>query len=451
MMSGTRKEFSLTRAVMRRCGRAKADSHQLPFMRVNRRAFIKTGFSAAVATAFPDIIPSSALGRDGNVAASERIGMGFIGLGGRGRSTMPSFLGKGSECIAVCDVWKDRREAVRQQIGGQCAAYGDLRELLARPDIDAVSVATPEHWHVLACCMAARAGKDVYCEKSVGPTVAEGRVLSDTMRRYARVFQFGTQQRSDGNFRFACELVRNGRIGALHTITISVPGGGRGTLHPQPVPKDLDYDMWLGPAPWIPYVGQAAGDCWVDLPDYAPGFISTWGVHHVDIAQWGNNTELTGPVTIEGRGEYSRGEYYNLALRWQAECTYANGVKLIHTDESKNPNGVRFEGTDGWVFVTRGGIDANPKSLLQSRIRPEEINLYRSDNHAVNFLECVRTRRETISPAEVAHRSTTISLLCDLAMRLGRKLKWDPVNECFPEDPAANRWLTRALREPWSW
>ena len=416
-----------------------------------RRKFLGTGAAACgAALAVPCLIPASALGEDGAVPPSGRIGLGFIGLGGRGRYIMGHFLGTGSECIAVCDVWKNRREEVKAQMKGQCTAYGDLRELLARPDIDAVVIATPEHWHVPASVLAAKAGKDVYCEKSVGPTVAEGRSLSDTMRRYARVFQFGTQQRSDNYFRFACELVRNGRIGRLQTITIAVPGGGRGTLRPQPVPAELDYDMWLGPAPWMPYVGQAVGDCWVDWPDYAPGFLSTWGVHHVDIAQWGNGTELSGPVTIEGRGVYAKGDFYRIALRWHAECTYANGVKLVHTDESENPNGVRFAGTEGWVFVTRGSIDAHPKALLQSRIGPNEIHLYRSDNHARNFLDCIRTRRETISPAEIAHRSTAISLLCDLAMRLERKLQWDPDTERCPNDDGVNRLLSRTTRAPWT-
>ena len=422
---------------------------------ISRRKFIRraTCFAGAAALG-PSIVPPSVLGRDGAVAPGSRIGLGFIGLGGRGNGIAPGFLGADTQAIAVCDVWSNRAEAAMKRFKA-ARAYTDFRELLARDDIDAVVIATPEHWHVPIAVAAARGGKDLYCEKSLGTTVAEGRICSDTIRRYGRIFQFGTMQRSSQNFRHACELVRNGRIGKLHTITTCVPAGGADPLLPPgPPPKELDFDMWLGPAPGIPYVGQALDDRWAGMPDYAPGFLSTWGVHHVDIAHWGNDTDLTGPVEVEGKGEYLNREFCNIANEWRAECTYANGVKLIHCSSGKAPlplrdEGVLFEGTEGKVHVSRSSYETTPASLKTSVIRPDEIHLCRSFNHAGNFLECVRTRRHPICTVEAAHRATTVSLICDIAMRLERKLKWDPVAERFPDSEAANRMLSRAMRAPW--
>ncbi len=425
---------------------------------ISRRTFLgRASRWAGAAAVVPSIVPSSVLGLDGGVAPSNRIGLGFIGQGGRGQGTAPGFLGSGAQAIAVCDVWSDRAEAAKQRLGA-AHAYTDFRELLARADIDAVVISTPEHWHVPIAIAAAKAGKDIYCEKSLGTTVAEGRILCDTIKRYGRVFQFGTQQRSEQNFRRACELVRNGRIGKLHTIMITVPGGGtRPLLAPSPPPKELDFDMWLGPAPLVPYVGQALDDRWAGMPDYAMGFLCTWGVHHADIAQWGHGTELSGPVEIEGKGDYMNAEFCNIANEWRAECTFADGVKLIHYSAGKAPaslkgdsEGVLFEGSEGSVYVRRGNVlETTPASLKTSEILPQEIHLYESHNHAENFLDCIRTRRQTISPVEVAQRSTTISLLCDIAMRLGRKVNWDPVTETFPGDEAANRHLSRTMCGPW--
>ena len=422
----------------------------MPGRMVSRRRFLQ-GTAASVLAA-PYVITSTALGADGKAPAGDRIGLGFIGVGLRGDQIMGGFLGPRSECVAVCDVWENRREAARRRAGGQCAAYRDFRDLLARPDVDAVVVATPEFWHSVVVVEAARAGKDIYCEKALAISVAEGRAMCEAVRRYGRVFQHGTQQRSDANFRFACELVRSGRIGRLRTITVSVPASEAGPLRqPVPVPKELDYDLWLGPSPWIPHCGQAGigHPGWCFRSDYSPGFILTWGVHHLDISQWGNDTELGGPVEFEGRGVFPRNSYDDAVLTWHVECTYANGVRLVFTSENENPNGVRFDGDEGWVFVTRGGMDAQPKSLLKSPIGPADVHLYRSGNHAGNFLECVRTRAATVAPVEVAHRSTTIGLVSSITLLLGRKLRWDPRREAFVDDDEANRMLTRAMRTPW--
>jgi predicted dehydrogenase len=402
--------------------------------------------------AAPGIVPSTALGADGKAPPSDRIGLGFIGLGSRGNDILGGFLRRGTQGLAVCDVWENRREAARRRIGGSCAAYGDFRDVLARPDVDAVVVATPEFWHSLIVIAACRAGKDVFCEKALSISVAEGQAMCAAVRRYGRVFQHGTQQRSDARFRFACELVRNGRIGKLHTIRAAVPASSAaGHRQPVPVSKELDYEMWLGPSPWIPHCGQAGigHPGWCFRSDYSPGFILTWGVHHLDIAQWGNDTELSGPVEFEGRGVFPRDGYDDAVQTWHVECTYPSGVRLIFTSENEHANGVRFEGDAGWVFVTRGWMDASPPSLLRSPIGPDDVHLYRSDDHAGNFLDCIRTRKPTVAPIEVAHRSTTIGLLSAIAARLGRRLRWDPQREAFLNDDEANRLLSRAMRESW--
>jgi predicted dehydrogenase len=424
-------------------------------VRVTRRDFLK----AAVVAAAPHVITSTALGGAGVVPASERIGMGFIGLGGRGGGTLPHFLQKGvSEPVAVCDVWKTRADAWCERLGGGVAPCQDFRELIGRSDVDAIAMATPDHWHVPIAVAAVRAGKDVFCEKPLCVSVREGRALCEAVRRYGRVFLHGTHQRSFGPFRLACEMALNGRIGKVHTIRVCERGSWADALRPpQPIPPELDYDLWLGQAPYIPHVGQAAhGGAWQCRSDYSAGWISGCGVHPLDIAQWGNGTDRTGPLEIEGRGVYPTDGFNDTAIDWHVEMKYANGVNLIFTSTHNDVNspevGARFEGTEGWVMAqgNASSILAEPQSLLRSVIRPGEIHLVHSDNHAIHFLECVRTRRETIAPAEVAHRSTTLCLLSDIAMRLGRKLRWDPDKEEFPGDDAANQMLGRSMRAPWA-
>lgn len=428
---------------------------------ITRRDFLK-GVASAVAG--PYIVASSALGDGERPAPSDRITVGCIGVGGMGTGNMRSFLGNSDvQVLAVCDLYETRREAARRGLEQHyaeqlqkgtykgCAAYSDFRELLAREDIDAVSIATPDHWHVLLGIAAAQAGKDMYIEKPLSLTIAEGRALCDAVKRYRRVFQHGTQQRSDRNFRFACELARNRRIGKLHTIKVGSPASGEtGVEPPMPVPPGFDYDTWLGPAPWAAYTEKRCQTpYWYFISDYTIGFVAGWGVHHVDIAQWGNDTELTAPVEIEGQGVFPKDGLCDTALSWHIECKYANGVKMIYADNREIQQGVRFEGTDGWVWVERGQIDADPKSLLTSVIGPDGIHLCESADHRRNFLDCVKTRKQTIAPVEVAHRSTTICHLSHIAMLTGRKLRWNPDQECFVNDPEANRFLSRAMRSPW--
>jgi predicted dehydrogenase len=375
-----------------------------------------------------------------------------------------------AQVLAVCDVDSKRtnyaKQIVEEHYGKRsrsgshkgCATYKDFRVLLARDDIDAVLICTSDHWHALPAIAAARAGKDIFLEKPLTLTIQEGRVLSDTVRRYGRVFQVGSQQRSDLRFRYACELVRNGRIGKLLTVKVGLPTDpGTEPQPPMPIPENLDYNMWLGPTPWADYTEQRVHPQegygrpgWLRISDYCCGMITGWGSHHMDIAQWAMGTEYTGPVEIEGWAKYPKDGLWNVHGEFRIEYTYANGVKVICADNKKNRQGVFFEGTDGWVYVKRRFIDAQPKSLLTSIISPNEIHLYRSNNHKANFLNCIRTRSETVAPVEIGHRSNTVCVLGYIAMLLRRKLKWNPQREQFINDDQANRMLTRPMRSPWN-
>jgi hypothetical protein len=449
-----------------------------PMGGVNRRQFLKSLYGGALAIAsFPYIVPSSVLGANGAVPPSEKIVMGFIGVGSMGGGHLRSFLGyKDVRVAAVCDLREmfrqKAKDRVNQHYGDQgCETYNDFREMLSRKDIDAVAVVTPDHWHSLVGLEAALNGKDMYYEKPLSMSVREDKVLRDMINRYGIIFQFGTQQRSDERFRFACELVRNERIGKLHTIMVSShPSHPCPNQPTQPMPdkKEFDYDMWLGPAPWAPYTYQRCASramgtlgMWTFIHDYSLGGLGgAWGIHHVDIAQWGNGTDHTGPIEIEGTGVIPEDGFVDTAVSWEIEHKYANGVKMIHMNTAtalkRAPQfslhksvGILFLGSEGWVFVCRDLIEAHPKSLLTSTIGPDEIRLPRSNNHRRNFIDCVKTRQKTICPIETAVRSDTICHQDDIAIRLGRKLRWDPEREGFINDEQANRMLTRPMRSPW--
>jgi predicted dehydrogenase len=430
--------------------------------RINRRRFLKSALAAAAgAAAAPCFVPSSALGKGLVPAASERITMGLIGTGGRGGALLYNFIGlSDARIVAVCDVKQPAREAARARVNKTyadegCAAYVDFREMLARDDIDAVAVASPDHWHVAHALHAVRAGKDVYVEKPLGLSVEQGKRLRQAVHRYGRVMQFGTQERSAYSTRFACELVLNGRIGKVSRVLV----GSRYSVAspnypPMPVPDGLDYDLWLGPAPWAPYTAnRVVNSWWFHISDYALGFLAGCGIHTIDMAQWGNGTQLTGPTAVEGSGVFPADGLCDCATAWNVDLTFANGVTMNFTDGQKNPLGVRFEGTDGWVFVKErhlgGTVDAYPKLLLRETFGPDEIHLPVSNNHQQNFLDCVKTRATPVAPVDSAVRSDTLCQLSDIAMRLGRKLKWDPEKEDFVGDDGASRRLSRAMREPW--
>jgi len=416
---------------------------------VSRREFLKGSAAVAgAAFAWPTIVPSSVFGA---AAPSNRLAMGCIGLGGQGSGNMKGFNAK-KDCavVAVCDVDADHREKAREMVGLDAkSSYNDFRDVIARDDIDGVSIATPDHWHVPVSIAAVRAGKDVFCEKPLTLTIAEGRVLVDEVKRYGRVFQTGSQQRSGSEFRKACELVVNGRIGKLHTMTVQIPGNNRKcepTWTLEPVPEGLDYDLWLGPAPWEPYHKQRCHYEFRFLLDYSGGQMTNWGAHYLDIAQWGNQADNSGPVEIKGKGEFPATGLFTTATKADIEYTYANGVKLVLTTGGGS---TRFEGSEGWVFVTRGKLDAEPKSLVTSTIAPDEIHLYNSNDHKQDFLDCIKTHKDPICSAEVGHRSSTVCHLGNIAMLLDRPLKWDPQKEQFIGDDEANRMRQRPARAPW--
>ena len=425
---------------------------------ISRRDFLKkTTYVAGASVIFPYIVPLVAIGNAGTVAPSERITIGFIGVGSHGRAVnLKNFLGNAdAQAVAVCDVDTNHMNIARDMVNRKydnkdCATYTDFRKIIERDDIDAVMISTPDHWHVPISIMAAKAGKDVECEKPT-LTIEEGRKLCETMKRYNRVFQWSTEDRSVDVYHRMCELVRNGRIGKVHTIRVELPSGPHdpGNPTPMPIPDGFDYDMWLGPAPYAPYTKDRIHWNFRWIHDYSGGMLTDWGAHLLDGAQWGNDTEYTGPVEVEGKGEFLQGGLYNSAKEYEIEYKYADGVRLIVT--SGTPS-LRFEGTDGWIGNRgwRAKLQAEPESILDSVIGPDEIHLYTCKaGEQRNFLDCVKSRKDCYFPPEIGHRCFTIAHIGNISMILGRKLKWDPDEERFINDEHASRMLSRAMRSPW--
>ena len=433
--------------------------------KLNRREFLKqaTGIACG-ATVFPYFVPSSVLGRAGNIAPSNRITLGFIGTGKQSKHLIRSFLNaSGTQVLAACDVdklklkrAKDMTEQHYSKKSGRvparrgpstykgCKCYGDFRELLARDDIDAVVIATPDHWHAITVIQSAQAGKDIYCEKPLSQTITEARAMVNAVRRYGRVFQTGSMQRSDHRFRFACELVRNGYIGEIQTVTVGIGGPPVGCdLPAEPVPDYLDWDMWLGPALWRPYYSELSPHISVDVfphwrkyRDYGGGGMTDWGAHHFDIAQWGMGMDGSGPVEIippDGK------DYKVLTYK------YANGITMTRD----RANGILFTGTKGKVEVNRGHLRTWPDSLKEQQIGPDEIHLYESRNHYTDWLDAIRKRSRPICDIETGCSSVTVCHLGNIAYKLKRPLKWDPKREVFVAGGQANRLLSRAMRCPW--
>jgi len=413
----------------------------------------------------PSIIP--AFRRTATAAPSDRIVMGIVGVGGQG-GYHTRFLSNypGVQVVAVSDVDAGRCQKAVERVNdayGQakkdgkhqgCAGYADFRELIARPDIDAVLTATPDHWHAGIAIAALEAGKDCYVEKPLSLTVEQGRAIADTARRYRRVTQVGSHERSRPTVRYACELVRNGRIGKLRTIRVNMPVDTRTQkqLPPQPtmpVPDGLDWNMWLGPAPWAPYTRKRCHFSFRYIMATAGGEMTDRGAHVLDIAQLGNGTELTGPVEVEGTGWRPPDGLFDTFMKYDFRMRYANGVEVIGS--SKGPRGIRFEGTDGWVFVhIHGGrLAASKPAFLKEKIGPDEIHLGRSPGHHADFLNAIRTRGTTMAPAEIGHRSVTLCHLVNIAMLTGKKLTWDPARERVTNCDQADRMLGRPPREPW--
>ena len=435
-----------------------------------RRSLLKTTTGVALgAIGFPYVVRPSALGKAATVAPSERIAVGCVGVGPQGTGVMRNFMSQ-NDCrvIAICDLKKPRRDEVSSIVNKRygntdCAVYTDFREIIAREDIDVILAAPTDHWHVLVALEAARAGKDIYLEKPMGLSLAEDQTLRAACHQYGTRFQFGTQQRSSRNFRFACELAVNERIGKLKTINVWSPGStSGGPRNPVPAPDWIDYNMWLGPAPYHPHTpNRVSNQWWWFISDYALGFIAGWGVHPLDIALWGLGDTIPGPVEIEGKGVWPTPDgVCDTAMNWNVTCQFGNGVTMNFTgdpypDQWKNrygrttSHGTAFEGTEGWVHVDRAGINAHPKELLDIEWGPNDTRLYESGNHARNLLDCVRSRKDTICPIDVAVQADTLCHISDIAIRLEKKLQWDPANERFVGNETANRRLVRAMRNPW--
>ncbi|MEW6743286.1 MAG: Gfo/Idh/MocA family oxidoreductase [Planctomycetota bacterium] len=426
---------------------------------ISRREFVKR---AAAAVAFPTIVPASALGLARRVAPSNRIVMGFIGVGSQGTSNMQGFLEKPEvQVVAVCDVDFHHLTRAKSIVdtaygGSDCRAYADFRELLAEgADLDGVGLALPDQWHAIPAIAAARAGLDMYGEKPLARSIRESQAIREAVHRYGRIWQTGSWQRSEPHFRRACELVRNGRIGTVHLVEVGLPTGSRcGPKPVSPVPDGLDWEFWLGPAPWRPYCAFGDDRChwdWRWIMDFSGGQLTDWAGHHIDIAHWGLGLDDAGPLEVEGRGDYPAEGLWDAPTSYAFTCTYAGGLTMVvANDQQLGFMGTKWHGDDGWVYVDRDGMSASSADLLREEaIGPGDIRLYESPGHIQNFLDCVKSRQPTITPVATACRSITVGHLGEIAMLTGRKIRWDPEREEILDDPGASALLGRTYRKPW--
>src|SRR5215510_1803239 len=454
---------------------------------VSRRTFVKSALVGTIAASvdlggFPSIVPSSVFGAS---APSNRINIGAIGNGriSRGHDLPGVWRYDEARIMAVCDLDSHRAEDARVLVNDYYSkktgatyngvtVYTDYRQLLQNKDIDGVLISTPDHWHSIIGIDVAEAGKDAYLQKPASLTIAEGRALSDAVHRTGRIFQVGSQQRSSTQFRYAAELVRNGRIGQLKTVYVGLPADPAGEAEPEmPIPKNLNYEMWLGSTPYKYYTEKRvhpqkdySRPGWLRCEQFGAGMITGWGSHHIDCAHWAMDTEYTGPIEVWGTAEFPKKGLWDVHGTFRTEALYANGVRMIVSTEL--PNGIKFEGTTGWIFVSRGNeqvtnsdpvaklkdpqaLAASDPKIITSIIGPQEIHLYESKEHHGNWLECVRSRKQPIAPAEIAHRSCSTCLIHQIAMKLKRKVVWDPQKERFKNDDEANRMLSRPQRWPY--
>lgn len=451
---------------------------------MQRRNFInKTALGTVAAVGFPTIVPASVLGKD---APSNKINIGQIGCGriARDHDIRDTIRFDNARYVAVCDLDSKRvadakvlvdsyyKEKTGKDKYMDTKMYGDYREMLANKDIDAVVISTPDHWHSQPAMEAAMAGKDIYLQKPTSLTVREGQQLREAVQKNNVILQVGTQQRAMPQFRVAAELVRNGRIGKVHTVKIGLPGDPGGpAVTEMPIPSNLNYDMWLGSTPEIPYneIGvhpqnDYSRPGWLRNRNYGAGMITGWGQHHYDSAAWGMNTELTGPVSVEALSEFPKSGFWNVHGDFLVKQEYANGM-TVYTSGGYT-NGVEYIGDDGWIFVSRGAyqasasdpvdkeksakaLNASDPSMLNSVIGENEIHLEKIDDQHGNWLECIKTRKAPISPIEKGHKACTICLISDIAMQVDRKLNWNPETEVFVNDDEANAMLHRVQRVPY--
>ncbi len=430
-------------------------------MKSNRRDFLfKTGAASIGLSLFPTIVKASALGREGNVPPSDKISMILIGSGSMGRGDLNQFLNFNDvQVVAVCDVDDTQSANAKKMVDNKygnndCRVYKDFREILEKEKVDTAVLALPDHWHALIACAVADKKIDIYGEKPLARYLAESRAIVDAVKRNNIVWQTGSQQRSEANFHQACELVINGRIGKVGYVEVGLPNGGHYIGNPveEPVPEGLDWDMWLGPAPFVPYRRGITPWNWRWIKEYSGGQLTDWAGHHIDIANWGLGLERTGPVTIEGVGRPNNDGIYNVPAEYDFTCMYANGLKMRVANQSKAEHGMGtfWKGDTGWIHVTRGGLKASDENILKEKIGRDEISLYKSEHHHRNFIDCVKSRKETIAPAEAGHRAISVAHLGEIAMTTGQKLNWDPQAEKFTDNNLyATRLLRRPYRDPW--
>lgn len=425
-------------------------------MKTSRRSFLKSAAVASAALGFPTLIPSSVLGQN---APSNRITMGLIGMGLQMSGHQRGMTGhRDVQVLAVCDVIRAKRDQAKAQVESAysqqtasgtykgCEAYNEFERIIERKDIDSVFICTPDHWHAAISIAAMRSGKDVYVQKPMTLTIREGRIMSDTARQYGAILQVGSQQRSERAFRKACEIVRNGWIGKVHTIYTSLGEFALPrTLSEQPIPDGFDYDRWLGPTPWYPYnearVKGDFGGGWRCFWEYGQRKNGDWGAHHFDIIQWALGMDDSGPVEFIPKG-------YN-GTEFQTHI-YADGTRVLRDHPVKNGQMIQFIGDKGEVLVSRGDrLETTPAGLKDQPLGPGDIRLYESRNHDDNWIQCVKTRKSPICTAEIGHRTATICHLSGIAERLKRPLKWDPAREEILNDPEASRWMDRPRRAPY--
>lgn len=424
-----------------------------------RRSFLRRGVStAAAAVAAPYFVPASVLGFNGAVPPSDKITVGFIGTGSHGtHHNLPNYLKQpDTQILAVCDVDGQNMATAKQKVDEQygnsdCGTTQDFRDILAREDIDAVMISTPDHWHVLMSVMAIRAGKDVQCEKPT-LTIEQGKILVKTVREHQKVFQTSTEDRSLAVYHHMAEVVRSGLIGKLQKIEVILPlqPVREGDPTVQPIPPDFDWNMWLGPAPEAPYTPDGVHFNFRWISAYSGGIICDWGTHLFDTAQWANDTERSGPVEIDGKGTFWEGGLYDTVKEYDVTFRYANGVEM--TCQPGNPS-IKFIGSDGWIGNRGwiGKLEASSDELKQPVAGPQAVKLYTNPaGEHRDFLDCVKTRKDPYFPVDIGHRVSTVCHLANISIQLGRKIRWDPQTESFPNDPEATALMSRPLRAPWS-
>jgi len=430
--------------------------------KTSRREFVRRSAAAAAGVfVIPEIIPSSVLGMGGKTAPSDRVVIGAIGTGSQGMSNMRDFLRlkDAVQFVAVCDVDSLRLERAKNMVdtankNTDCRSYGDFREFLDKETLDAVSIALPDHWHGIIYTEAVNKKLNVYGEKPICRTIHDGQTIVAAVKKYNIIWQTGSWQRSLPNFRRGCELVINGRIGKISRIDVGLPDGGRaiGTPPVKEVPPELNWEMWLGPAPKVPYRGVSHWD-WRWILDYSGGQLTDWAGHHIDIANWGAGLEHTGPVEIYGTGVYPPEGIYNAPVEYDFMCRYANGIEMRVANASRLEQGMgtTWFGDKGWVHTDRGNrLSASQPAILDEVIGENEIHLYNSENHWQNFIDCVHSGKPAIAPIEVAYRAISVALLGEIAMTTGETIRWDPDKEEIIGNPRASRLLERPYRQPWT-